>query len=247
MYKIKALDHQVSNTNNLIPVPPFSLLITASKGCGKSTMLLNLIKIYKGVFDRIILFSPTVFLDHKWGDFINNTPVLKTKKIEQNYFGTKERQEKHINEIYTEYSNKIILDLRKNQEEKNAGKVLVIFEDSLGLEGVYKQNSAVLKYLPNSRHLKTSFIFVVQSYKSVPRILRNNNSGLILFQTPNDRELNMIYEENSAFLKREDWHSIYDYIMKQPYNFMFINYQNKRDHQVLKNFDTILKLKNVEE
>ena len=137
---------------------------------------------------------------------------------------------------------------RKIQEETKPRKdVLVIFEDSLGLNGVFKQSSLIHKYLPNSRHLKTSFIFVSQNYKSIPRLLRNNNSGLILFQTPNDRELMMVYEENSAFLSKDDWMKLYNYIMQGPYNFMYINYQNKKGRQICLNFEKILQIKNIDE
>ena len=252
MYKVKPLDQQTDkSTDKLIPKHPFSLLINSSKGAGKSTLLMNMLMFYKGLFHRIILFSPTVFLDEKWQDFISKTKLLKVKKQRTNYFGqidATQKEDEYIHEIYTEYSNKVISDLRKIQEETKPRKdVLVIFEDSLGLNGVFKQSSLIHKYLPNSRHLKTSFIFVSQNYKSIPRLLRNNNSGLILFQTPNDRELMMVYEENSAFLSKDDWMKLYNYIMQGPYNFMYINYQNKKGRQICLNFEKILQIKNIDE
>ena len=249
-YSIKPLDSQVSSKNNLIPNIPFSLLISASKGSGKTTLLLNLLNIYSGMFDRVIIFSPTVLLDDKWMNFINSKKILKVKKKNNSHnllnFELPENQ--YIHEIYTEYDNEIIIKLRKNQEENHTKKnVLVIMEDSLGLEGVYKQNSKVLKYLPNSRHLSTSFIFVTQNYKSIPRLIRNNNSGFILFETPNRMELDIIYQENPCFLDKEEWYKLYYYVMNIPYQFMFFNYQNNREYQVIKNFDRFLKIKNVEE
>ena len=127
-------------------------------------------------------------------NFINSKKILKVKKKQNshNLLNFELPENPYIHEIYTEYDNEIIIKLRKSQEESNKNNCLVIFEDSLGLEGVYKQNSKVLKYLPNSRHLRTSFIFVTQNYKSIPRLIRNNNSGFILFETPNKMELDII-------------------------------------------------------
>lgn len=243
MYSIKSLDNQThKEETKAIPKHPFSLLINASKGAGKTTLLLNLLKFYKGIFDRILLFSPTVKLDEKWMNFINKNQILKPKNFKSPLYFNQPEENLIIHEIHTEYSNKIIQDLRKSQEEKKTkDNILVIFEDSIGLEGVYKQNSQILKYLPNSRHLKTSFIFVSQNYKSIPRLIRNNNSGIVIFETANHKELEMIYEENPCFLTKDKWMEIYDYIMKKPYNFMFINYQNKKECQILKNFESVIK------
>jgi hypothetical protein len=58
-----------------LPKHEFSMGIIAPKGSGKTTVICNLLKFYKGYFHTIIVFSPTVASDDKW-DYIKQQPLL---------------------------------------------------------------------------------------------------------------------------------------------------------------------------
>lgn len=49
-----------------LPRHEFTLGIIAPKGSGKTTLIVNLLKFYKGYFHNILVFSPTVASDEKW-------------------------------------------------------------------------------------------------------------------------------------------------------------------------------------
>jgi Ni2+-binding GTPase involved in maturation of urease and hydrogenase len=49
-----------------LPRHEFSMGLIAPKGSGKTTVLCNLLKFYKGYFHSILVFSPTVASDEKW-------------------------------------------------------------------------------------------------------------------------------------------------------------------------------------
>jgi len=52
-----------------LPQHPFSMLIVAPKGSGKTNLIVHLLlKQYKGYFHRVVVCSPTLENDPKWGN-----------------------------------------------------------------------------------------------------------------------------------------------------------------------------------
>ena len=66
-------------SNDVLPNHEFTLGLIAPKGCGKTTMICNLLKFYKGYFHTILVFSPTVASDEKW-DYVKNLKLLAQNK-----------------------------------------------------------------------------------------------------------------------------------------------------------------------
>lgn len=54
------------NGADILPNHEFTYGIIAPKGSGKTTVICNLLKFYKGYFHTILIFSPTVASDEKW-------------------------------------------------------------------------------------------------------------------------------------------------------------------------------------
>ena len=52
--------------SEILPRHEFSMGLIAPKGSGKTTVICNLLKFYKGYFNTILVFSPTVASDEKW-------------------------------------------------------------------------------------------------------------------------------------------------------------------------------------
>jgi len=69
--KIKAIptpkgsDHKPCKYPEL-PQHEFTLGIIAPKGSGKTTTIINLLRMYKGYFHQILIMSPTIGCDNKW-------------------------------------------------------------------------------------------------------------------------------------------------------------------------------------
>jgi len=61
--------------SNILPRHEFTLGLIAPKGSGKTTLIANLLKFYKGYFHSILIFSPTVASDEKW-DYVKQQPLL---------------------------------------------------------------------------------------------------------------------------------------------------------------------------
>lgn len=81
---------------------------------------------------------------------------------------------------------------------------------------------------------------ITQAYKEIPKTIRTNFSCLILFEIPNDKEVQVIYEENSMGLKHEDWLETYEHATNGEHDFMYINYKFPKRYRVMKNFDQFL-------
>lgn len=61
-----------------MPMHEFFMLIVAPAGCGKTTLILNLLcRIYHHYFNKIIVFSPTIHNDQKWRHLTQAKQVLR--------------------------------------------------------------------------------------------------------------------------------------------------------------------------
>lgn len=61
-----------------MPKHEFFMLIVAPAGCGKTTLILNLLlRIYKNYFHEVKVFSPTIHNDQKWAHLTSTKGVLR--------------------------------------------------------------------------------------------------------------------------------------------------------------------------
>ena len=122
-----------------------------------------------------------------------------------------------------------------------ANRMLIIFDDLVGSSLFSQRKKDPFKILNTThRHYSASMLLVTQAYKEIPKTVRTNFSALIIFEIPNEKELDVIYEENPVGLKRDDWMKFYNYATEGAHDFMFINYQKPKNQRIMKNFTHIL-------
>ena len=82
--KLKQFECKQSNYE-VAPQLPMRSLILSPSGGGKTVLLVNMIMdIYKGCFNRIYIFSPSVDIDHTWQpvkDYIEKDAPMKKKRF----------------------------------------------------------------------------------------------------------------------------------------------------------------------
>lgn len=205
---------------------PFSLLVFARKGSGKTILVQNLLKWYFSLFDNIFIFSPTIKLDFAWKELLKRMDIPKEN-------------------IYTAFSETKLNTIFSQIQDVNGGEMkdidmahtLIIFDDII--EGLPKNKkiSVINKLAFNHRHYKLSHIIVSQAYKKVDCNIRSNTSGVILFNTDNIAERMKILEELSGNLGMKRFVKIWYECCKEKYNFCFLNYDNRK---IYHNFDTIV-------
>jgi hypothetical protein len=232
---IEALDNQ-SEHDKKIKKPllshPHSMLIVAPKGAGKSTFIINcLIKksFYRGYFDKIYIWSPTMALDDKFSEAIN----LPEEQMFEEY------DEEELRDILEKQADDI-----KEKGKKKSDKILMIFDD-MAQSNAFNQSkkNAMTKLFFNLRHYNASLWVTSQRYSgAMPLNFRTNLSGMIMFNIPNQKELEKIIDENAGTVSKRQFKTIYDYCMDVPFNFMYLNFQVHQAKMFHKNFN-MLKLK----
>lgn len=267
---IQQLDKQQQHNEDAETVPklPFSMLISAQKGGGKSTTLLNLLlnkDLLAGKFNQIYYISPTAILDSKT-DMLRNTPGLikvnrplitllnkrgKSKILDETFddnanfnYDTKIPAENFIEEVAPQMLKDIIAEQKRvitKYGKKNADDILLVYDDCISAKKFWGSDS-VLKMLLNSRHYKISVIITTQAYKLLPKSLRLNMSFVVLFYTANAKELQSIYEENSSSIGWKKFEKIFNETTEKPYNSLVINYQALPKHRLQSAFEKTIEI-----
>jgi len=135
--------------------------------------------------------------------------------------------------------NDIIKALEKKfgKEAKfKADRILFILDDVVGTP-LFKDNGFFMSWVTRHRHYSASAILVTQAYKKVPKTVRNNINGLVLFRMQNEKELQCIYEEYPLNMKFDEWLNLYQSLTEEPYSFMFINTTAPLGKQVFYKFE----------
>jgi len=158
--------------------------------------------------------------------------------------------------FFTEYSesdlvtilaeqNNVIKLLKKHKKSKYlANRILFIFDDLVGSNLFSQDRKNPFKiFNTRHRHYSASIIVVTQGYKEIPKTVRTNWSCLVLFETANEKELEVIYEEFTMGLKRLKWDEIYRFATSGNHDFLYFNYQKPKGERVMRNFEEVLLIK----
>lgn len=202
----------------------FAMIVSGKPKSGKSTLALGLLttkgkkKVYRGKYDNIIIFVPKHSLSS-----LKNNPFEDLDASKQ------------FHELTTENLMKAYTMIKKNSE---MGETTLLFLDDMASD--LKQNMRTQEIFNricfNRRHLKTSIMFLVQTFKSIPPNCRKTASHLILFRNYNKLENTAVFEE-IMFMDRDTTDKLFEYVYDKPYQFLYIDVNNGVLH---KNFNPLL-------
>lgn len=223
----------------LLPHLPFSLLAAGTRGAGKSFLTTNFFNLYHSWFDKIFVFSPTIFLDRKF--------KLLFEKL-----GMKDEMEVGVN-IFTEYDESVlniimtrIEKFNKNKPFKDKAQILFVFDDIVSSIPKNQRRTIFNKLILNNRHYAASVIINSQTLKLMDSNFRKVSSQIVLFKTYNVVELYAYCEEFSAVLGdtkgecRMNFLKYYNKATEDEHSFLFINLHHK--NLFFKNLDIPLRM-----
>ena len=103
-------------------------------------------------------------------------------------------------------------------------KILIVFDDMIVDIMTNKKFHATIKELfSRCRKLNISFVFITQSYFSVPKDIRLNSTHYLTMKINNRKDLQNIAINHSADNDYKDFMRIYRECTKEPFNFLTID------------------------
>jgi hypothetical protein len=190
---------------------PHTLMILASKGQGKSTLISQFLtneSLYMGKYSKVFVFSPTFRSDPAFTDlYIPDSQIFPS--VEDEYL-----QEMIDLKMSTDYSLE---------------NFLIIFDDCISDKNI-KGSRLLKQLLLNSRHYGDiddegvqagfSLIFSTQHLKSIPTYIRQNMNWVIAFKINNNDALRTLHSEYGASYSYNDFLKIMRVATSEKYSFL---------------------------
>lgn len=199
-------------------------LLIGSGGTGKTSLLLNQFRkggAYYRKFHNLYLFTPAIsFQSVAHHPFEKHDKVyneLTRDSLEELYAELKDRKEEHDDEDEMEYNCVIIDDMASTLKEKDVQRLL---------------NTMLIK----ARHLNTCFIFTLQSYLYMPKMLRKQTTFATIFKPKNKEEWDSINRELIQ-MKEDDARMLFDYAFEKEYSHLDID---TIENKFYRNFNPLL-------
>lgn len=199
-------------------------LLVGSGGSGKTSLLLSQFKkggAYNKKFHNLYYFCPASSFDS-----VANHPFKDHDKVYH------ELTMDILDELKGELSN------IKEQNQKEGGEpeyncvIIDDFANDLKDKGIQRALNAMLI---KARHLNTSFIFTLQSYLYMPKILRKQITYCTIFRPRNSEEWETLRKEILQ-LNEADAKKLFDYCFNQPYQHLDVDAFENRFY---KNFNPL--------
>jgi len=223
----KMKDYTIKQSRyDVVPRLPCRSLILAPSGGGKTVLLQSMIlDIYRGAFDRIFIFSPSVNLDHTWvavKEYVEKEMhVFETDK-EKFYFDTFDAEA--LTKII-DLQSKIIQYLKKNGKTK-LFSILIIIDDFADNHSV-SHHPLLNSLFTRGRHNSISTIVSTQKFRAISNIIRVNACELYVFRLRNYSDLEAFLDEVSAIYPKKTVLEIYNMATEQPFSFLYVNLRAK--------------------
>ena len=188
---------------------------------------------YRGVFEKIYIFSPSVNIDDGW------IPVKKY--IEQDVGANTEREQAYNDEWDEAALRSIIQRQRKitktskKLEMKKLYQVLIILDDYADSLQLHKPHGALDTLFIRGRRMQISTWVSSQKLRLISAAVRVNVQFLCCWRLRNQHELDAVIEELSP-LPKDKLRRMYEQATREPYSFLFVYYLKPRNEMFYKRF-----------
>ena len=134
---------------------------------------------------------------------------------------------KHLNNLTAFIECSTMDDIYENINDYNSTrgrKIIIVFDDMILDIMTNKKFQTIIKELfIRCRKLNISFVFITQSYFSVPKNVRLNSTHYLIVKINNERKLQNIAINHSADIDYNDFMKVYRECTKEPINFLTID------------------------
>jgi hypothetical protein len=219
--KTKEYDTPKSKYSQLSALPTRSIILGPS-GSGKSILLQNMIlDLYKGLFKRIYIFSPSVDVDYQtWKpvkDHIEKDLKITETDEETIYFS--EYNSEALEKIIT--TQRKITEYQKKQDHKKLYQILIVIDDFADSPEFSRHSKILHALFTRGRHSQISTIVATQKFTSLHPIIRVNASELYVFRLRNFQDLETFLNEISALIDKKSLLEMYKLATSEQYSFLY--------------------------
>ena len=232
--KTKQYECKQSKYGDSVPQLPFRSCILGPSGSGKTILLQNMIlDIYKGCFEKIYVFSPSIFIDDAW---------LQVKKyIEKECNQSDDDKEPPYYDHYDAEALSKIMEMQKkitkyqkDNDQKKLFNILVILDDLADSKTAMKNNQLLNSLYVRGRHVNCSVIVSTQVYKALDTVIRKNFTHIFVYRLRNYSDLEGLVDELSALTDKKTIIEIYKMATTEPYSFLYINLMAKKLNDIFR-------------
>ena len=107
-------------------------------------------------------------------------------------------------------------DLNKFDKDINH---LIIIDDLM----LAKNQEQVCEYFMRCRKKNVTIIYLAQHYYRIPIIVRQNSNYIVILKAGNKKSLNLMLNEFTVGVEKEQLLKMYEYATKEKFNFLMIN------------------------
>ena len=201
--KVKEYEFKQSKYKQCGTLPVRSIILGPSSA-GKGVLLQNMIlDIYRGCFERIYIFSPSINVDHTWlpvKKYISET-INKTDEEPNFYYDSYDPENL---EAIIDSQTKIV-EYQKKHNHKKIFQILIIVDDFAD-DPSFSRNSKLLHSLfTRGRHSGISTIVSTQKFAAIHPIIRVNATELIVFRLRNYQDTQMFIDELGGLVDKKHY------------------------------------------
>lgn len=214
--------------SKMIPKPPFTMLICAPIGQGKSSMVYSMLnKWYGNYFDELIVYNGTKDSNDAWLNLPPKEVILLNDWDEADFF-----------QYVTMLEDS---QLRRIQDNKSVKNVCIVFDDMV-TDRIFSRgrSTALDQFIIKIRHIPASIIMTTQSYKLISTTSRRNMTHLAILPV-NEDEINKIAEEHSGLMGKEEFIKMYKQVVtKKERNYLVIDYRDTIPNRFKEKFERVI-------
>ena len=213
-----------------LPSAPMRCVICGPSGSGKTMLIVSMIcDLYRDVFKRVYVFSPSVSADPVW------LPVRKYVeehlKVPHDEQWAWDHYDPAAMFAVVEQQRRVT-EAAKAQGLKRLFNVLIVVDDFADDPRMSRQDRLLHSLFTRGRHSFVSTVVATQKYRALSPVIRVNATALCVFRLRSEAELMAIAEEISAVYPRDVIIRLIRHATDEPYSILYVDMAAKRPDQM---------------
>ena len=222
VYKQSRFDHLAS--------VPFRVIAAGRSGSGKTSALYSAVTDhYKGCFKKIIIISRTARLDHSYVQLREWAEAHLKQNDKEEPFVFTNMDEEPLMRLFTAHAQQVAkekIQRKQDHSKEPLSSILWIVDDLSDSPALRQRNESVLnKLYTTGRHSGQAIWTNCHALSAVSPLIRKNASMLVIFKISNHKEFEMLKEEYSHLVGKDEFDDLYQMAVGKgapPYSFLTI-------------------------